>query len=208
MLTEIEIDYLKGLPGWCIVPKMKRLNELCLEIIEKEKVGNKNVLSVEIGCYAGRSAFPLALAHKVAGIGYHTTLDTWDNITPLEGVNDPANDAWWSQTNMDVPYYAFLKGVIDFKLRGYIRWHQCKSVIAARLFEDKSVSLCHLDGNHSSEVIYQELDVWMPKMTDNSYLVVDDVLWDSTKEGYSKIPDYGFEMFQDFSEWAIYKKVR
>jgi len=73
---------------------------------------------------------------------------------------------------------------------------------------DNVLDIIHQDSNHSSEVIIQELDLWVPKLKKFGYWVVDDCHWGESKEGYSKLPEYGLEMVEDFTQWQIWRKIK
>lgn len=216
-LTDKEIAYLSSLHGWCIPTKMQRLNALVEQVIE-ETPKQQEILVVECGVFAGRSLFPMALAGKKHNRGVFWGFDTWDNVAPLEGTNSPENDKYWSELDMEFVLERFI-GSIKFLGLGYlVNFSRLRTDEAYNIFKDGSISILHQDSNHSSEVILKELELWAPKMKIGGYWVTDDNDWESTKEGYAKLPDYGFELLEHHkepvpntestTEYAIYKKVR
>ncbi len=205
MTIEEAIPYLSKLHGWCLPSKMKRMHELVLQTSTQFN----NILSVEIGLYAGRSFFPMALAHKELQKGYAFGFDSWDNIAPLEGEsNSPANSDWWATTDMTLIWNAFMVSASYLQLKDYARWAQCKSEQAVRLFEDDSITLLSQDGNHASEVIVRELELWSPKMKVGGLWVADDLNWREAIKGYERLSDFGFEEIENHTDWGIFKKVK
>lgn len=203
MLTEKHIAYLTTRNGWATPEKMTRLYDLATEVST-----DKRPCIVELGVFAGRSLFPMALAFKDAGRGLVYGVETWDNITPLEGENSKENDEWWGRVNMDFIKAEFFKSVNFLALGNYVEAIKAKTYDAAVRFDDGTISIIHQDSAHNEEVITKELDAWSSKVRIGGYWVTDDDDWKETETGYAKLPSYGFEKIEDYGKWSIYKKVR
>src|SRR5687767_2357489 len=109
MMSDKMIAYLLRLEGWCTEEKMKRLYKLVME--------TKPEFIVELGVWAGRSLFPMALALKEIGekgkaFGY----DAWSNKVATEGTNNPEDDEWWAQVPMDYILNCFKKSITFLSL--------------------------------------------------------------------------------------------
>lgn len=202
-LSDKEVGHLTGLNGWCTAEKMNRLFEL---VIDRKDV--EPLIVVELGVFAGRSLFPMALAGQKLGKGIFYGYDSWDNKVAFEGEEiSKENSDWWNKVNMPYIHDCFLKS-IEFLQLDNIRWDKIKSQEAAKGFADNSISILHQDSNHNTSTIISELQAWLPKIKIGGYWVVDDTNWESTKEGYAKLPEYGFELVQQYDSWAIYVKVK
>ena len=203
MLNERELNYILTRHGWCDKAKAEKLYELTSEIATQERP-----CVVELGVFAGRSLFPMALALKRFGRGRIYAVETWDNITPLEGKNSTENNEWWSNVNMEFIKNEFYKSVNFLSLGDYVEVIKTKSYDAAIRFADQEISMLHQDSAHNEEVITKELEAWTPKIKLNGYWIVDDINWNETKSGYAKLPSFGFELVQEYETWAVYKKTK
>lgn len=203
MNIDLAVKVLSNWNGWCSEEKMRKLYEL---VHQTHRQFGGEILTVEQGVFAGKSLFPMAIAHKELQAGVCWGIETFDNVAPLEGKNHHDNDKYWANVDMDVVYAQFLQGNINFKLRGYCKWLHMKSYEAAKYFEDNTVTLCHLDSAHNEEVITKELESWTPKLKVGALLICDDTSWPETKEGYAKLPYFGYELMEDFKDWQVWQK--
>lgn len=206
MIKDETLDYLGSLHGgdWSTDEKREKLYDL---VVQCSKEFPAPLLSVEIGCFAGVSAFCMGNAHKDLQNGFVVTIDSWDNITPLEGTNNPANNEWWKNLDIKSVFNAFLKSKERPEWSGYVNYLHGRSDSFADKFEDGSITLFHQDGNHNVETITRELELWSPKMKVGGYWVVDDSNWLEAKDGYAKLPSFGFELVEDFETWQVWKKT-
>lgn len=206
MIKDETLDYLGSLHGgdWSTDEKREKLYDL---VVQCSKEFPAPLLSVEIGCFAGVSAFCMGHAHKDLQNGFVVTIDSWDNVTPLEGTNSEGNNNWWKNLDIKSVFNAFLKSKERPEWSGYVNYLHGRSDSFADKFADESISLFHLDGNHNVETITRELELYSPKIKTNGYLVADDTHWVEAKEGYAKLPSFGFELVEDFETWQIWRKV-
>lgn len=206
MLTDKHISYLTSLNGggWSSTEKKQKMYDIVKQ--QSEKFPEGDLISVELGVFAGVSLFCMAHAHKDIERGYVIGVETWDNVAPLEGTNSPENDAWWKSLDMKYIKDCFYKSCDFLDLHPTVIVG--KSYESARFVADDSIALLHQDGTHNEEVITKELDAWTPKIKVGGILIVDDTNWQETKGGYSKLPSYGFELVEQFDTWAIYTKVK
>lgn len=206
MIKDETLDYLGSLHGgdWSTDEKREKLYEL---VVQCSKEFPAPLLSVEIGCFAGVSAFCMAHAHKDLQNGFVVTIDSWDNITPLEGTNSEGNNNWWKTLDIKSVFNAFLKSKERPEWSGYVNYLKGRSDSFAENFKDESITLFHQDGNHNVETITKELELWSKKVKTGGYWVADDTNWLEAIDGYAKLPSFGFELIEDFTTWQIWKKV-
>jgi hypothetical protein len=207
-MNQETIKYLESLAGgtWSSTVKKERLYELVNKC--KEQFPNDTLLSVELGVFGGVSAFCIAKAHKDLNTGFIMGIDAWNKEAPLEGTNSEENNKWWSELDIEAIHHSFLQSCTDSRWVGYIFSLKGKSDEFIDSFRDDSVTLLHQDSNHASEVIIRELELWSPKVKVGGYWVADDTNWKESQAGYAKLPDFGFELVEQFDTWAIYKKVK
>lgn len=207
MIEGNTITYLQSLPGglWSSVQKKNRLHDLVLQCAQE--FPDTPLLSVELGIFGGPSLFCMAMAHKELNNGFAIGIDSWNNTDPLEGTNPKENSEWWGKLDQKSIYSLFKLATT------YEKWNDFNQHLVGRTdafmeaFRDESVTLLHQDSNHASEVIIHELELWAPKIKMGGYWVCDDIDWPCTKDGYAKLPEYGFELMEQFDTWAVWKKV-
>lgn len=199
------INYLLSLHGWCEEEKMLKLYELVKQC--SEEIKDTVPLSVELGIFGGRSLLPMAYAHKELRKGFALGIDSWDNVTPTEGSNAPANNEWWSKLDIGSVFASFNRATLKSEWSGNVKYLKGRSDAFAKDFADESITILHQDSNHNSEVITKELELWSPKVKTGGYWIADDTNWVEAKEGYGKLPAYGFELVEDFGTWQMWKKV-
>jgi hypothetical protein len=205
MIKDETLDYLTSLHGWCEEEKMSKLYELVKKCAND--FPDTPLLTVELGIFGGRSLLPMALAHKELQNGYAIGIDSYDNVTPTEGTNNPANNEWWAKLDIKSVFNSFVKATARPEWSGHVRYLKGRSDSFADKFADNSITLLHQDSNHNVETISKELELFAPKIKPNGYWVVDDSNWVEVKEGYAKLPSFGFELIEDFTSWQIWKKV-
>lgn len=201
------LDYLEKINGgnWSTDEKKKKLYDLVIKA--SEEFPDTTPLSCEIGVFGGVSLFCMATAHKYLKKGFAIGIDSWDNITPLEGTNHPDNNKWWKALDIKSVFNAFVKDTEREDWSGYVKYLKGRSDAFAGEFADESITVFHQDGNHNIECITKELELWSPKVKTGGYWVADDTNWVEAKDGYAKLPSFGFELVEDFTTWQIWKKV-
>lgn len=187
--------------GWCTVSKAERLFNLVIESDSK--------LTVELGVFGARSLTPLALAHKEKGSGVCIGIDAWKAEVATEGTNSPANDEYWRNVDYKSVYNSCVRAIQSNQLDEICYLLKLKSQTVGKiLFADNSIDILHQDSGHNVETISEELELFIPKLKLGGYWVADDVQWVEAKDGYAKLPEYGLELFEDYVEWAIWKKIK
>ena len=192
----------QGVAGWCDVDKGNVLYDLVQEY--------KPSIVVEIGTFGGRSIGAFALALKSLGKGIVFGIDPWESAPCMEGVNEEANDTYWSNMDWDKivrEYFDFLRRNDLLKYHAHLRK---KDVDCLDYFPDGSIDILHIDSNHSAELACQTVDLWLPKLKPKGILVMDDINWDGVKVALKKIEESGTVLLNSYdvsaSCFGVYQK--
>lgn len=195
------IQSIEKISGWCTPEKAQILFDLVVKTDSK--------VTVELGVFAGRSLCAFALGHKEKKSGYVIGIDAWKAAVSIEGTNSPLNDKYWTEVVNYKDIYDECQRMIRVNgAEDYCDTLRMKSQQAGILFADNIVDIIHQDSGHNVETITDELKLWSPKLKKGGYWIADDILWVEAREGYAKLPSFGFELFEDHTEWAIFKKVK
>lgn len=169
------LSNLSSIEGWCSYEKADKMMNLIQEV--------KPRVCVEIGVFGGSSIYPTAkaLSYQKQGVVY--AIDPWSNQACLLGVDplDP-NYAWWEQVDLEKIYQGFLSMLRSYKLDPYCRVMRMPSTQAIAHFKDASIDILHVDGNHSEEASYSDVQLFFPKVKVGGYIWLDDVNW-TTPDG-------------------------
>ncbi|MCP5492320.1 MAG: class I SAM-dependent methyltransferase [Chlamydiales bacterium] len=159
--------------GWCNPEKAKKMMELIYEV--------KPDVCVEVGVFGGASIHPTAQALKFNNKGYVVAIDPWDNVDCLEGYDpDDPNFKWWSEVDMKAIFAHFKAMLKRNRLEKFCRIMKTTSAKAVEEFEDGSIDILHIDGNHTEDSAYFDAISWFPKVKQGGYIWFDDVNWTST----------------------------
>lgn len=206
-LLEDKLPYLLQMHGWCTEDKMRHLYGLVI----KHHEDNPNItpVSVELGVFAGRSALPMAIAHKEINKGYLVAIDAWTVEATQEGSNSKENDEWWaSLSNIEQMFDYFHKSIEALEVGGRVSVIKEKAEDVAPRVSDGSITLLHIDGNHSEEKSCQDVELWLPKVVGGGYIVLDDTGWATVKKAYNMLKavcDIEFEK-EGENSYTVFKK--
>jgi hypothetical protein len=185
--------------GWSSYEKGQRLALLAIDMDAS--------LIVEVGVFGGRSLLPMALGCQFKGSGTVYGIDPWSKDAALEGKNESENNEWWGNVvDLELIYNSFTKAVEKHSLGDFCKWHRMKSSDAVNLFNDESVDILHIDGNHSEKCSTLDVENWAPKMKLKSAIIMDDTQWPSTQKALKLVESYGFKIDQEHLNWRVYKR--
>ncbi len=126
---------------------------------------------VEVGSYQGASARFIGRILKEK-LGKLWCVDPWSGYDQLH-VDRP-----WDEI-----YRQFLSNMIHAGLRDTVIPVRAKSVEAAPLFEDGSLSVVYVDGYHSREAVREDVCAWWPKLRNGGIMCGDDITWEGVSDG-------------------------
>lgn len=144
-------------------------------------------LAVEIGTFTGQNAIIMAsYFEKIIAI------DPW--------VNGYDNTDIASSVDFNEVEKIFNERILNYKNIIHIRK---TSIEAASLFEDQSIDLVYIDGDHQEESVIKDINCWKPKIKKNGILAGHDFNFTSVQNAINKtIPNKDIKQFCDAS-WAI-----
>ncbi|MGO4683900.1 class I SAM-dependent methyltransferase [Hyphomicrobium sp. 2TAF46] len=141
---------------------------------------------IEIGVYRGRSFFPIAffLSRREGysyGIDPYTRFDAQEYDLP-EAVVDAVNK-FFEETDYDALYTDALRRRDDFRLSQSTEIIRQTSQRAIEYFRDQciTVDIVHIDGNHDTKFVMQDVELYISLLNPGGLLIIDDTNWDSVK---------------------------
>jgi len=168
-----------------------------------EEIFTKNTIStvVEIGSWTGAgSTKHLAELLKMDNKGKLYAVDTW-----LGSIEHQEGQMLYSPVLKNL-YQQFLSNIIHFDLTEFIIPCKMTSLEAAEKL-NVSPDLLYLDGDHSTESVYNDLKAWYPLMKENGIICGDDWGWESVNIAvklFAKEYDLQIEARDNF--WRFYKE--
>ena len=134
---------------------------------------------VEIGCFAGRSTRFLCDALELSGkhnVKVHV-IDTFEG----SGMEH-------AEVNCNTMYDDFMRNLDDHiqAERVIVNVNKSDNQNILDSFEDNSVAAVIVDGNHTMEVVEDDVTNWWPKIIEGGIMVGDDVGLDSVEQGCYK----------------------
>jgi hypothetical protein len=169
VLDHIPIDF----GGGCSVSKAAVMAEL----IRSERITR----SIDIGVYRGRSFFPQAHAHKTTG-GKVVGIDPYSNADAEE--NDHAESDKINDFIRSTDFEAIFNEVDSLRTRLEVadeseilrmRSHEASAVLEGMF------GLIHIDGNHDTHAVVQDVVDYLPLLAPGGFVVMDDISWPSVK---------------------------
>lgn len=177
------------------------------EVLAGLVIDRRPQLLVEVGVFGGRSLFAQAFALRENGMGLIWGIDPWSIDAALEGDIGEANTKWWTENiNIEDIYAGFVKAVIDLQLLKWVRWVRDRSEFVARMFTDKTVDICHIDGNHSELCSCRDVQVWHRKIKPGGFLIMDDVQWDTVTKALKLVEAFKYKEVIRTMEFAVFQK--
>ena len=200
LLEEIPIDF----GGGCSADKAYMMGYLI------RRFGMKN--TVDIGVYRGRSFFPQALAHSLFTRGMVYGVDPYDAAEALEQQNEPLKERirdFVDETDFQALYAEVVSRREQFSLSGHSILLRKTSADAIRYFEEHDVrfDLIHIDGNHDTERVMEDVRLYLPRLGRKGFVIIDDITWESVKPALSLLEKRTFKVFQRVGpgdDYAIY----
>lgn len=200
LFEQIDKCLLEVLDGWCTQPKAHLLASAI--IITRPK------LVVEIGVWAGRSLFPMAMACREVGQGKVIGIDPWSISASVEGMTGADLD-WWQTVDHEKIYQEFMSNLRRMELEPWIDVKRDKSDNVELDDPRVGIGLLHIDGNHSDQAA-RDVERFASRVNKNGLVFCDDVAWSGG--GVSKAIDLllnmGFTKRLEIDTGALFSRER
>lgn len=191
-LANIKSDF----GGGCTLNKAYALADLIVD--------NDMKYAVEIGVYKGRSLFPQAIAMKHTG-GKVIGIDPYLKESALENdVSDALKDkiknfvATW---DTDETYHTNLNIIRQYNLPCEIIRKKSEEATVPN-----GIELLHIDGNHDTEFVTKDIELFVPLVKKGGFIVMDDTDWGSVKVCLDML-NKDCELVADHNYYQIWKKL-
>lgn len=154
----------------------------------------------DIGVYRGRSLLPQALAHSKYTGGVAFGIDPFSRIAALQEDNlqlKPELDQWSAATDFDALYLEVCSTLRLRGLDGNVELLRMTSSQAVEVLRSRSVrfGLVHVDGNHDTTEVLEDVESYLPLLQAGGFLVLDDISWDSVKPAVRFARDHLVELY-------------
>lgn len=169
------LRYQKRIPGWCCTEKASHIMDLIYETHPE--------VCVEIGVFSGASAYPAAAALAYLKKGRLYAIDPWNIEECTKGYLEiDENVRWWRESNLEHALKKFNRILSIKRLFPFCRIMRMTSYQASAYFKDESIDILHIDGNHSENMSFADVKMYLPKVKKGGYIWFDDANWNSTKK--------------------------
>lgn len=147
---------------------------------------------VEIGVYRGRSFFPMARAMQITG-GKAFGIDPYSNLQACEA--DIAKDLkslldnFLEKTDFEQIFQDVISLQESFQMVNSTEIFRQTSKEAVEYFKINNIKIdmLHIDGNHDTAHVLEDIQLYLPLMADSGFIVVDDIDWASVKPAFNTL---------------------
>jgi hypothetical protein len=153
------------LEGWCELDKAFALAATTFAL--------RPLVSVEIGCWAGRSVLPVALSLQEIGRGIIHCIEPWSPQASAEQYTGVNHDWWLNVANHDYAKNQFFGWVKDTQCQLFVRVHQTRS---DDVTPPDDIGLLHIDGVHTTQA-RKDVSRFGPKVSVGGIVFMDDIGW-------------------------------
>ncbi len=142
---------------------------------------------VEIGVFGGRGMLAKCLALRANGKGKWFGIDPWKLDNALEGENDPANDKWWKENvDLEKMHRLTMEAIWKHKLDDVAIVIRSASQHLPRLFPG-GIDMVEIDGAHSELASCRDVNLYLPQLNHNGYVLMDDTDWPTTQKAQALV---------------------
>lgn len=162
-------------------------------------------LSVEIGIYAGKSALPIALAHKECGVGRLMAIDPWDASASEVGQINDGDREFWGKLDHESIYQTFWQHALRLNVAHLIQVVRQRS---DNVIPPDGIGLLHVDGNHSDQAI-RDVERFAPKCKMGAVCVMDDLGWagGGVQKAVDRLKTIGWTQLYFLETGAVFQKT-
>lgn len=177
----------KEIPNWC-----DSGIEKIYDLIVKEAPYKSNI--VEIGVWKGSSFCYLCQKIK----------ESSKNILPI-AIDKFTGDEYGINGENGTIFPEFKKNLEDRNFFQFTNWESVvlDSIEASSVFNDNELFAVFLDGNHCTEYVSKEIDVWLPKIQKGGILAFHDYLDPNLRRLFNQ----KLNPIEDYESCGLYRKL-
>jgi predicted O-methyltransferase YrrM len=194
-----------SLDGWATPEKSCAMAALVLTMKPK--------IIVEVGLFAGRSVFGMAMAAKEIGGCKIIGIDAYSATVAMDS-ETAANADWWGKLDFKE---------IESKCRALLKNFQLESVVEIVVkksddFEPPPIiDLWHCDGAHTEQAV-SDVERYAPKIPIGGIAIMDDLHWifGGPARGVETLEDMGFACCyklvnnngSEVNDWGVWQRIK
>jgi predicted O-methyltransferase YrrM len=199
----IRDEYDEG--GWCFEEKRKLIHNLVKTTHSK--------VCVEIGVYKGSSLFAFAEILETIG-GKITGIDPWSfemSKNDIESKDNGYEDYFYNQLlkgqeTFDIIYNNVCDIVSTNDMSKTITLIRKPSEDVFIEFENESIDIIHIDGNHNETNVSRDILLYLPLVKKGGYIIMDDSDWNGVKNSINRFLLPHCDLVDDIGTTSYFKK--
>lgn len=170
--------------------------------------------TADIGVYKGRSFFPQAIAHQLYSGGVVYGIDPYSSEEAVQ--NDRPDlqkelDDFVAMTDFQKLYDDVSDIIINYGYSSNSKLIRSTSYNAAVEFKSAKIKfgLVHIDGNHDTKLVMEDVQNYFPLLAEKSFMVLDDISWNSVQPAYSLLRKemlFIDEFVNEYNDFALFGK--
>lgn len=177
----------------------------------KELVHKTNAtLCAEIGVYRGSSLmYFIEALQETSGIVIGIDPYAYENLHntyPTKKTHDRLHTIFPAQESVDSLYENLSKIIKDNNLEKLVRLIRDTSANASSSFENNTIDVLHIDGNHDEEYVTLDILNYLPLVKPNGYIIMDDINWVGVKNSISKHLISKASLIKRTETYEVYQK--
>lgn len=191
------------LHGWCSLQKAEFLMDIILQRKPKK--------IVEIGVWGGKSLVPIAYALKANGEGMVYGIDPWDSDASVEYMANESSKSFWRYADHGAIYRDLVQKIEWFDLVCQVELIPTTSGDAPEIYD---IDVLHIDGNHSEETSFFDVEKWVHLVRRGGLIIFDDMTWHengkyTTEKAVRWLDQNCFKLaeFTDVCVWGVWVKL-
>lgn len=158
---------------------------------------------VEIGVYKGRSLMPVGAMFAALGRGTAVGIDPYSLVEAMQDDLDHFPEETAQQVNEFVrsqDWDAMHDGVValidELGCGDHCEIVRATSASAVERFDDASIDVLHIDGNHDTESVRADVEAYRPKLSPGAFVVLDGASWPSVRPVHADLSASGERVFE------------
>lgn len=169
--------------------------------------------TVDIGVYRGRSLFPQAIAHKKYSNGVVYGIDPYTkeaaNQTDYPEIQTQL-DNFVSKTDFQLLFEEVSKIVDENYAKNCVLIRKKSSHASLDFKEnDNLLDMVHIDGNHDTKFVMEDVTNYLPLLSTRSFIVLDDISWESVHPALTllkKEMNFIYQKVDKTNDFAVFSK--